>query len=441
MNGVGKLWSRLKGSLWFIPGLMVGASFLLALGLIEVDDRVDRDLLLNYPTIFGVRAEGSRGLLMAIASSMLTVAALAFSLTLNTVAQASSQYTPRVIRNYLDDRWNQFAFGYFVSAFTYCLLVLRTIRGGDDSFIPGIAVLAGLFLAIGGVGVLIFFIHHIGVSLQVTNILARITKETRSAIETLYPEHIGEAVDEDERPDRKDLLDEVEWRTVRSGSSGYLQAIDIDALEDFANEHRFIVKTERELGQFVAEGGALIKVGGVTDGSITEEIESKLNSFFTTDRHRTIDQDVGFGIRQLVDIALKALSPGVNDTTTALNSLDRLGEIIGLLAARDWPADVRRVDERVLVVTNAPSFGDYAGLAFDEIRTNSQGNSESLSRLCEVIAQAAEHTSSDSRRRVLFEHFQLTLEIAETSLRTEYEKRKVRDRASDLRGGLIGAQT
>ncbi len=436
MSSLWKLWGRVRESLWFIPGLMVAGSFFLALVLIEVDNRVDRELLLNYPRIFGVGAEGSRGMLVAIASSMLTVAALAFSLTLNTVAQASSQYTPRVIRNYLDDRWNQFAFGYFVSAFTYCLLVLRTIRGGDDSFIPGIAVITGLFLAIGGVGVLIFFIHHIGVSLQVTNIVAQVTEETRKSIDTLYPEHIGEGVDPDVDVDALESMDVSEWRPVRSASSGYIQAFDIEAAEEFAKERHLVVRTARELGEFVAEGGDLVQIGGFSD-EVPQELSVAVNSFFTTNRHRTIEQDAGFGIRQLVDIALKALSPGINDTTTALTCLDRLGEIIGTLASREWPSNIRRLDTKVLVITNAPSFRDYVGQAFDEIRVNSEGNSEAMSRLIEVIARAAGHTKSDDRRRVLFQHFELTLELADVTLRTEHEKRKVRERAAQIRGGLI----
>ena len=167
-----KHWNWLRESLWFIPGTMLVSALLLALALVAIDLRIERDFLLEYSLLFGLGADGSRGMLTAIASSMLTVAALSFTLTLNAVAQASSQYSPRVIRNFLDDKSNQLVFGYFVSVFAYCLVVLRTIRGGDeDAFIPSIAVFAGLILALGGVMVLIFFIHHIAVSLQLTNIV------------------------------------------------------------------------------------------------------------------------------------------------------------------------------------------------------------------------------------------------------------------------------
>lgn len=438
MNKLGKLWGRVRESLWFIPGLMVSGSFLLALLLIEVDNNIDRKTLLDYPRVFGVGADGSRGMLVAIASSMLTVAALAFSLTLNTVAQASSQYTPRVIRNYLDDHWNQFAFGYFVSAFTYCLIVLRSIRGGDDAFIPGISVITGLLLAIGGVGVLIYFIHHIGVSLQATNIVARISRETRLAIDSLYPEQLGEGIEKDP-PDRLvEALDLDKWHCIRSTSSGYIQDFDVEAAEELAHEYEMVIRTERELGEFVAENGSLVSLGGLSDEP-DEDVRDKINSFYTISRHRAIEQDVGFGIRQLVDIALKALSPGVNDTTTALNCLDRLGELIGVLVSREWPSNVRELNGKVLVVTDAPEFKDYVEQAFDEIRVNATGNSEALSRLIEVLAHAVEQTSSDGRRRVLFQHIELTLELAEDSLRTEHEKRKVRDEAADHRRSLARA--
>ena len=438
MKKLARLWALVRESLWFIPGLMVGGSFVLALGLIEVDNNIDRKTLLDYPRIFGVGANGSRAMLVAIASSMLTVAALAFSLTLNTVAQASSQYTPRVIRNYLDDHWNQFAFGYFVSVFTYCLIVLRSIREGEDAFIPGISVISGLLMAIGGVGVLIYFIHHIGISLQATNIVARITTETRKAIDSLYPEQIGEAVEADHKAEIIESLDIAKWYPVFSGSSGYIQMFDVEAAEALARDYELVIRTERELGEFVAEGGTLASVGGVPRGP-EKDITKMINSFFMINRHRAIEQDVGFGIRQLVDIALKALSPGVNDTTTALNCLDRLGELIGILAGRKWPANVRELNGKVLVLTNAPDFNDYVGQAFDEIRTNSEGNSGAISRLIQVLALACGRAAADDRRRVLFQHLELTLELAEESLGSEYEKQKVRDHAADLRRSLVSA--
>lgn len=424
------MWHRLRESMWFIPGIMLACALTLALGLIAFDNRIERDPLLEYSMLFGLGSDGSRGMLTAIASSMLTVAALAFTLTLNAVAQASSQYSPRVIRNYLGDQGNQFVFGYFVSVFAYCLVVLRTIRGGDeDRFIPSISVFTGLLLALGGVIVLIYFIHHIAVSLQVTNIVAEIVDDTRAAIDNIYPKDLGEPV-ENERP-IEEVIDEIgdrDWIGVDAGSSGYIQSIDTDGLGDFARKHKLIMKVDVRIGDFVSQGANIAdvtaEISNVQNSQIDRAIADEITDFVSINRHRTIEQDIGFGIRQLVDIALKALSPGVNDTTTAINAIDRLGELIGLLARREIPANVRTIDGKAYLLARSPDFEDHVEHAFDEVRISGRGNISVFFRLIDAISHAARATSSDSRRRALFHQIDLTSEYAEQTLETEYEKAK-----------------
>ncbi len=200
MNKLKLFWANLRASLWFVPGLMMVGSIALALVLIEIDSGIKGEWLARYPRLFGLGADGSRGMLSAIAGSMLTVATLAFSLTLNAITQASGQFTPRIFRNFMRDRANQFVLGYFVSVFSFCLIVLRTIRGGDElKFVPSLAVMTGLILALGGVLVLIFFIHHIADSLQITTILDNITDETKMSVEKLFPQQLGRAATGDEK--------------------------------------------------------------------------------------------------------------------------------------------------------------------------------------------------------------------------------------------------
>ena len=141
MNRLNQVLVNLRSSLWFVPGIMILGSIALALVLVEIDSRTGEKWLSNFPLAFGLGADGARGMLTAIASSMLTVAALTFSLTLNAVSQASGQFTPRIIRNFMRDRANQFVLGFFVSVFAFCLIVLRTIRGADEvKFVPSLAV-------------------------------------------------------------------------------------------------------------------------------------------------------------------------------------------------------------------------------------------------------------------------------------------------------------
>lgn len=432
MNKIKLFWTGLRESLWFVPGLMIFASIALAVALIEVDTQVKDQWLNRYPRLFGLGADGARGMLTAIASSMLTVAALAFSLTLNSVAQASAQFTPRIFRNFMRDRANQLVLGYFVSVFAFCLIVLRTIRGGDElKFVPALAVMIGLLLAVGGIFVLIFFIHHIADSLQITTILGKITDETRKSVERMFPQELGDAATggEKEAAWRADQV--KDWKKIFAAEAGYLQDVDTDGLLEYAAENNIIIKMRRGVGQFAGRGALLAEIARDTETRNREIPNSKesikeINVFFSVVRHRTIEQDAGFGIRQIVDIALKALSPGVNDTTTAISCIDNLGEILGEIARRRMPAQVRSKDNVARVLVIAPDFQDYVETAFDQIRISGKANFAIFERLLTTIMFVAECTPRKTRRAVLGGQAELVGEHAARTLETEYEKEKVR---------------
>ena len=429
--------SDLRASLWFVPGVMIIVSVALALGLIEVDSTVKAEWLADYPRLFGLGADGSRGMLTAIAGSMLTVAALAFSLTLNAVTQASGQFTPRIFRNFMRDRANQFVLGYFVSVFVFCLLVLRTIRGADElKFVPSVAVLTGLLLAVGGVLVLIFFIHHIADSLQITTILDKITRETKEAVEKLFPQELGDAATADEKVEIRQAEDVEDWKKIPALQAGYVQDVNADGLLKYADENKILIKMRRGIGQFAGRGATLAEIAPDTETPNREikinraKIE-EINDFFSLARHRTIEQDAGFGIRQIVDIALKALSPGVNDTTTAVSCIDNLGEIVGEIARRKIPARVRSKDDVPRVIVVAPDFQDYVETAFDQIRISGKANFAIFERLITTIMFVAECATDKMRRAALRKQIDLIGEYAAQTLETDYEKEKVRLRLTE----------
>lgn len=439
MERIVNYWTNLRASLWFIPGSMLISSIALALGLIALDSRVDGKWLDAFPRLFGLGADGSRGMLTAIASSMLTVAALTFTMTLNAMTQASGQFTPRIFRNFMRDRANQFVLGYFVGVFAYCLLVLRTIRGGDEiRFVPSLAVIAGLFLALGGVIVLIYFIHHIADSLQITTIIDNIADETREAIERIFPAEMGRAAKSDERTEVWQAAENQNWLKIPALRSGYVQSVDTDGLLEFAVENQLVLRMERGIGQFAGRGAALLSLTHSSetensDFALDEEKIKVLNELFGIDRHRTIEQDVGFGIRQIVDIALKALSPGVNDTTTAITCIDFLGEIVGEIARRELPLKERAGKNEGRVIARAPDFGDYVETAFEQIRISGKANLAIFERLLEAVAFVAGCTSDKVRHADLLRQIDLIGEFASKTLETDYEKDKVRLKSIEAR--------
>jgi len=442
MNKLKLFWINLRSSLWFVPGLMMCGSISLALVLIEIDSGVKSAWLADFPRLFGLGADGSRGMLSAIAGSMLTVAALAFSLTLNAVTQASGQFTPRIFRNFMRDRANQFVLGYFVSVFAFCLIVLRTIRCGDElKFVPSLSVMFGLVFALGGVLVLIFFIHHIAESLQITTILDRITDETKKSVETLFPQELGDAATGDEKDAAALAAKMKDWAKIPALESGYVQSVDTEGLLKFAVENKVLIRMRRGIGQFVGSGAALAEIAPDTETivqkiALNDEKIGEINNFCAISRHRTVEQDVGFGIRQIVDIALKALSPGINDTTTAVNCIDHLGEIVGQIARRRIPTNVRTKDDVPRVIVVAPGFGDYVATAFDQIRVSGKANQAIYERLLDTLAFISECSAAPDRRAVVLRQIDLVKAAADRTLETDYEKEKVRKKFEAARNNF-----
>jgi uncharacterized membrane protein len=427
-------WIYLKSSLWFVPGLMVAAAIGIAFALISLDEQLDQAWLNAYPRLFGAGADGSRGMLTAIASSMLTVAALIYSLTLSALAQTSSQYTPRLLRNFMGDRANQIILGYFVSVFAYCLVVLRTIRGGDEgAFVPSFSVLMGLLLALGGIVVLIWFIHHIASSLQAMTIVQRVAEETLQSVEQLFPERLGEAAEEDALAAVAALPGVACWRVVPALTTGYLQSVESEQLMALAQQHDLLIRIEHNIGEFVVKETPLLSLAGGPASMPNAETIACLTSLFSIGRHRTIEQDVSFGIRQLVDIALKALSPGINDTTTALVCIDYLSAILAELAGRRLPSRCRTAGETLRVIAPAPSFADYVAQAFDQIRISGTGNVAVFERLIETQATIARRTDHAGRRQSLANQMGLVMDFAKETLATTYEYYQVASRYEAVR--------
>ncbi len=425
---------HLRSSLWFVPTVMVGGAVVLALALVRADQHYQFKWATSLPLLFGAGTEGSRGMLSTIASSMITIAGLTFSLTIAALVTASAQYTSRILRNFMRDRRNQVVLGSFVGIFTYCLVVLRTIHGGDEgAFVPSLAVFVGLLLALLGIGVLVFFIHHIATSIQASTIIATITSETLATIDARFPE---EAVDceigDEDLAGATGAADQR--RVVRSDARGYVQDIDVPAIVEFAGKHAVTVRLDVAPGDFVAHHTRLLTLA--TGGALDDEGSRFLRDRISIRPFRTIDQEFGFGIRQLVDIALKALSPGVNDTTTAVMCIDHLGAIVARLAALSMPVRHRSKDGVVRLVLRGCSFDDIVETAFDQIRNSASGNVAVIAHLIGAIAGAAEGTDNGHRRGTLMLHLGLVGALIDRTVDTEHDRERLRVRLADALEGL-----
>ncbi|WP_345236457.1 DUF2254 domain-containing protein [Hymenobacter saemangeumensis] len=436
MNRFTRFWLNLKAGLWFLPVLMVGVFLGLAFGLVQLDQNISHGWERNFPLLFGAGAEAARSMLAALASSMITVAALIFTLTLTTLAQVSSQYSPRVVWTFMRDHSNQAVLGSFVGIFAYCLVVLRTIRGtGKEGFVPSLAIAFALFLALLSIGVLIFFIHHIASSIEASNIVQRVMQDTREAMRQLFPTETGEDADDAEARRLEEDAPERQWHTIPALVTGYLQSVDDKMLLRAARDYRCVVRMELALGSFVAEGSPLVSVAFEEQGQgPSPRVERQLHQAYVIGNQRTIEQDAGFGLRQIVDIALKALSPGVNDTSTAIICIDHLGALLAYVGGRQFGNRLRSesAEDRVLLIARHPVYADYVTTAFDQIRRSGAANVAVLLRLLTALETVVKRTPAPGRRRVLRQQCELIGTTAESKLEEAYEREQVRRRMADL---------
>jgi uncharacterized membrane protein len=378
-------WESLTSSLWFVPAIMTVIALCLALLSIALDDVLESKMRWAY----GGGPEGARAVLAAIAGSMITVAGVAFSIMIVALTLASQQFGPRLLRNFMRDTGNQVVLGTFIATFTYCLIVLRTIRGSESEFVPHVSVTLAIVFALASLGVLIYFIHHAAVSIQAPEVIALVANDLEQGIERLFPEKLGHAPQDDQKSLSQEILNDFETRggTIAATESGYLQSIDNSKLMAVAQDKDLVLLVKCRPGDFVVSGGELAKC---QPRGVDEDTAKAIQRAFIFGTQRTHLQDVEFSIEQLVEVAVRALSPGVNDPFTAINCIDRLAAALCLLAQRSFPSPLRHDDKGDLRVIARPvTFAGVVNAAFDSTRQYGRSSVAVTIRLLEAIATVA----------------------------------------------------
>ena len=419
----------IRSSFWFFPAVIIIAAIGLALGLVELD-RYAIDTLRDWnPRWFDNDPEGARGMLQAIAGSMATVAGVVFSITIVALTLASNQYTSRVLRNFMRDAVTQSMLGIFIGVYLYCLLVLRAISAGNGAFVPSLALLAAVILAVLASATFIFFIHHIASSIQASELAKAITCETFPVLDEEFPAGSPATTGDVPLPDQC-----LTWHPVPARDVGYIQTIDIQALTDFACAHDLIVRMERRVGDFVAPGWALVSIAGPAEADV--DMADAINRIYAVDSYRTIDQDAAFGIRQLVDIALKALSPGINDTTTAVICIEHLSALLTHCAPRPARAPHLFCNGVLRVIKQPHDFSYLLSLAFDQIVESAKGNTEILLRMMAAIERIGYATRDDRRINALQTQLDDIAEVIAMSEKTSNAQRRLQAKLAAVREAL-----
>ena len=411
---LGSVREKLNSSFWFVPALFV----LGAVALFFVTQYLDQLLRANLaflPIVFSGGPSAARSVLAAIAGSLITTVTTAFSLTIVTLQLASSSYTPRVMRSFTSDRGVQIVLGAFIGTFLYSLLVLRIIReaGAEGaSFTPVISVTVAVVLTVACVGLLIYFIAHVVNLIQSSTIVRMAHADAMEVIANL--DDLADVPDGDPKPpeDRPGLpgLFSGEPLVVRSRESGYVQYLNANGVVEAvvggggeSAEGTTVVEIPFGPGHFVAAGLPLARIW--PSGALRSE-EELLEAFYFG-KERSFREDFAFGLRQLSDIALKGLSPGVNDPTTAMQAMDQMEAIFVALGAKAMPPQVREEGPEgagVLIKVGYYGFEDVVGLAFDQIRRAAftSGQVAVLERYLEILGRSVDANESSERRRALW---------------------------------------
>jgi uncharacterized membrane protein len=396
-------WENLRSTYWFLPSLLAVLAVALAVVTLELDQYFINQQVDGLRRLYAGGSDGAMSLLSTVAGSMITVAGVTFSITIVALTLASSQFGPRLLINFMRDRGNQLVLGTFIATFIYCLLVLRTIHSqGDDIFVPPISVTTGLMLAIISIGVLIYFIHHISSSLNVEYVIAAVERDLDDAIERLFPEQKSYYLFEQELRHEDDIPEDFDRdaKPVSASKDGYVQAIDNAQLVKLGIEQDVLLRLERRPGNFVAEGDSLALVW--PGERLDEELGEKVNSAFIVGKRRQQMQDVEFVVNQLVEIAVRALSPGVNDPFTAMACLDHLGAALSNLAERSIPSAYHYDDEDNLrLIGQSVTFAEIIDAAFDKIRQYGRSSVSVTIRLLETLAVIGAHTDTMAERAAL----------------------------------------
>jgi uncharacterized membrane protein len=420
---------QLRSSFWFLPVLLMLAAMALAATTLALDARHE---FAWGGLLYNGAPGGARLLLSTIAGSMVTVGATVFSVTMVALTLASSQFGPRMIANFIRDRGNQVTIGMFIAVFVYSLLVLRRVTD-DADVVPDLAVSVALLLAIVALVILIFFIHHIATSIQVMSLVEVLAKDLLAGVDSLFPHIRGSSVASAAggAPDTRGP-----GQAVPAQSSGHVQLVALDALVKTADEQDLLIRLETRPGRFVVEGTPVARVWrrDGTEADVAEETTDRVGAAVTTGHRRSVVQDVEFPFRQLVEVAIRALSPGINDPITATACVHELSVALCRVAERPMPPRVLADQDGVprLVVAQPISFNRLVGVAFDQIRQAASGHVIVYLHLLEALTTIAGCTQDPGRRATLMRQGELVVERAGQAVNQQVDLEVVRQRYAAL---------
>jgi len=391
-----RLFHHVRTSLWFVPVACVLGGVLLSVVTLAIDRAGDYEVI---PRQWTGGPQVATSILSTVALSMVSLATLVLTITMVVVQLAMGQFSPRIVQTFLQDKPSQIAIGLFVATFAHSILSLREVDVDGDT-VPGVAIVVAFVMVVASIMVLVLYVHHIGRSLRVSSLIELVGGKTRGLLDEVYP-HQGEDLHE---PDPGHLL---------AQRSGVVRAIDHDSLVDLACAAGCTLELVPVLGEFVPTGAPLVRVMGRSAGLDRPAVRRAI----ALDLERTLDQDVAYGFRMLVDIAERSLAESAfQDPTTAVQAIDRLHDCLRQLATRPFPDGTYRDDAgEVRLITRVMSWDAFVRLAFEEIRIVGAASPQ-VSRRLRAALEDLREVAPIERRAVLDEQLSLLTASAHASI-------------------------
>jgi uncharacterized membrane protein len=419
-------WDNVRATYWFVPSLMTLMAAVAALTMFWADQTVPNYLLQDKWYVFHPESIAeARTVLNTIADTSLGVIGVVFSITLVPLSITSTQYGSIVLRSFLRDRGTQFVLGAYSATTFYCLFLLMGLRNASDQT-GQLSVTVAVYMLSFSLFMLLYFFHHVADSLQASTVIEQISKELEQIIEQCYPLESPTAPSDHKHAEeviRQTVLSEGE--VITSNREGYVRAIDYDNLIHVASRHKLTLSIKCLPGDFVSRGDQLVVA---YPSPLNKHVKWIANRAYMLGKNRTLFQDPEFGIYLLVTIAVRALSPAINDPNTPVLCLDRLGAALGMLAERQQLSPYYFDKHKQLrIISNPVSLERLVGVAFNMIREYGRANAEILIKMFDTIKLVAAHAHSDNQREVLFKHAKLIEHDSHIGLQSEYDQQRVHD--------------
>ncbi|WP_291855179.1 DUF2254 domain-containing protein [Marinilabilia sp.] len=425
MQKVKYFWEKLNSSFWFVPILMLSFAIASAVGFIYFDSQThyNPEGILRY--LLPASIDSARSILTIIAGAMIGVAGTVFSITLVVLTLASSQLGSRLVRNFMYDKLNQIVLGSYVSSFVYCLIVLSSLKENESfQFIPAISVIAALGSAIAGIILLVIFIHHVSFSIQADKVIYDISEAMSKSLRRLFPDNIGHGDEEKPTPEIDTLKKKFSFKQeIQSLKSGYLQSVDGEGLMNIATENNCVLILHHRPGDFLVKDMIICEVLG--NEEFGDENKKEVFNDFIIGKVRTPLQDAEFSIHQMVEVACRALSPGINDPYTAIACIDNLTSVMCYLTQVKFPSSYRYDSEDNLrLIADNHTFPGMLNASFSQIRQYAEKSPSVMIRLLEAMITINSFARTNNQKQQIFQHAEMVMKAAE---RTFLENRDLED--------------